>query len=526
MFPTDVVANAPRIISDLKAIFPPKEGTFLIGPMAKFGWGTPSLITLSFGLILEIPPGNIAILGILKVALPEEEAALIQLQVNFVGILDFEKQLLSFDASLFDSHILFLTLEGDMAVRLKWGDNPVFVLSVGGFHPAFQPPPLGLQSMKRITVSILDLDWARIRIENYFAVTSNTVQFGAHASLFFGVDGCNINGQVGYDVLFQFSPFYFNAQISGSLSLEVAGFDLLSIDLRFSLEGPSPWRAKGTGSISILFFSVDVNFDVTWGDPVNTSLPPVHVMPVFLAEVNKQENWKALPPPSTNLLVTLRKLDPALLVLHPFGALTLSQRALPLNLTLDKLGTQKPDDVNRIDVTKAVSGSDTLPITPVNEQFAAAQYQQMSDAEKLSRPSYQQMKSGVTIGAAGGPQSSKMTRRQIAYEITIIDKEPVRPLFLLKAISGLFHNFLSGSAVARSSLSYQTKTQFQPYADKVTVGPEGYTVASVQNNKAFDAGSTFSSEAMAVDYMKAHVTADPSLTGALHVLPNHEVTQP
>jgi hypothetical protein len=526
MFPTDVVANAPRIISDLKAIFPPKEGTFLIGPMAKFGWGTPSLITLSFGLILEIPPGNIAILGILKVALPEEEAALIQLQVNFVGILDFEKQLLSFDASLFDSHILFLTLEGDMALRLKWGDNPVFVLSVGGFHPAFQPPPLGLQSMKRITVSILDLDWARIRIENYFAVTSNTVQFGAHAYLFFGVDGCNINGQVGYDVLFQFSPFYFNAMISGSLSLEVAGFDLLSIDLRFSLEGTSPWRAKGTGSISILFFSVDVNFDVTWGDPVNTSLPPVHVMPVFLAEVNKQENWKALPPPSTNLLVTLRKLDPTLLVLHPFGALTVSQRALPLNLTLDKLGTQKPDDVNRIDVTKAVSGSDTLPITPVNEQFAAAQYQQMSDAEKLSRPSYQLMKSGVTIGAAGGPQSSKMTRRQIAYEITIIDKEPVRPLLLLKAISGLFHNFLSGSAVARSSLSYQTKTQFQPNADKVAMAPEGYTVASVQNNKAFDAGSTFSSEAMAVDYMKAHTSTNPSLTGTLHVLPNHEVTQP
>ena len=75
-------------------------------------------------------------------------------------------------------------------------------------------------------------------------------------------------------------------------------------------------------------------------------------MPVFLGEVSKQENWRALPPPSTNLLVTLRKLDPALLVLHPFGALTVSQRALPLNLTLDKLGTQKPDDVNRVDITK------------------------------------------------------------------------------------------------------------------------------------------------------------------------------
>src|SRR6185436_18139749 len=111
MFPTDVVANAPRIISDLKAVFPPEEGTFLVGPMAKFGWGTPTLISLSLGIILEIPPGNIAILGVLKVALPDEDTALIQIQVSFVGILDFEKKLLSFDASLFDSRVLFMTLE-------------------------------------------------------------------------------------------------------------------------------------------------------------------------------------------------------------------------------------------------------------------------------------------------------------------------------------------------------------------------------------------------------------------------------
>ena len=39
LFPRDVVANAPRIIGDLKRIFPPLDGRFLIGPMAKLGWG-------------------------------------------------------------------------------------------------------------------------------------------------------------------------------------------------------------------------------------------------------------------------------------------------------------------------------------------------------------------------------------------------------------------------------------------------------------------------------------------------------
>ena len=65
MFPQDVVANAPRIISDLRAIFPPQQGTFLIGPMAKIGWGEPTLVSLSLGVIIEIPPGDTAILGVL-----------------------------------------------------------------------------------------------------------------------------------------------------------------------------------------------------------------------------------------------------------------------------------------------------------------------------------------------------------------------------------------------------------------------------------------------------------------------------
>jgi len=523
MFPTDIVANAPRIISDLRAIFPPKEQTFLIGPMAKFGWGTPSLITLSLGIIIEIPPGNIAILGVLRVALPSADAALIQLQVAFVGILDFDRKMLSFDASLYDSRVLFLTLEGDMALRLTWGDNPAFLLSAGGFHPSFQPPPLDLPTLRRMSITVLDTSWARLRTESYFAVTSNTVQFGSAIDVFFGVDGCNIQGHLGMDVLFQFSPFYFIAAISGSLSIEVIGIDLLSIHLKFSLEGPTPWRARGSGSVSLLFFDVDVDFDVTWGDSQDTSLPPIDVVPLLVAEIEKRDNWKALPPPASNLLVSLRQLDPALLVLHPFGALTVTQRALPLALTLDKVGSQKPQDAVRLDITAAASGAAAYPITGVNELFAAAQFQTMTDAEKLSRPSYQPLKGGVTIGAAGGPKTSKMTRRHIDYQVTIIDKEPVRPLLRFKAIAGLFHAFLGGASVSRSSLSFHTKSQVTPYPDKIAVASEGFTVAHTHDNTAFGTAAKFTSEAMAVDYLRQTVAADPSLAGTLHVLPNHEV---
>ena len=525
MFPSDPVANAPRIISDLKAIFPVEEGTFLIGPMAKLGWGTPSLVTLSLGVIVEVPPGNIAILGVLLVALPDEDSALIKIQVNFLGVLDLDKQMLSFDASLFDSRVLFLTLEGDMAVRVKWGDNPGFVLSVGGFHPAFDPPAgLGLPAtMKRLTVKILDTDWARIRIENYFAVTSNTVQFGAHAHLFFGFDAANVSGEVGFDVLFQFSPFYFIAQISGSLSIKVFGFDLLSIRLRFSLEGPTPWRAKGTGSISLLFFSVDIDFDHSWGDQADTALPPIDVMPLIVAELEKDTSWRALPPPQSNQLVSIREIEGDALVLHPFGALTVEQRAMPLELELELIGNQKPSDVSRVDVTAAVSGPDSLPLSPVSDQFAIAQYQELSDSEKLSRPSYQALKSGVTVGAAGALQSSKMTRRTIAYDVTIIDKEPQRPGRLAKALGALFHPFLRGAAVSRSPISRRAKEELDPFADKVAVIGEGFAVVSQLDNRPVASEARFASEAMARDWLRAKQKSDPSLAATLHVLPDSEV---
>ncbi|RPH75598.1 hypothetical protein EHM76_01285, partial [bacterium] len=306
MFPRDVVANAPRIISDLRAIFPPQNDTFLIGPFAKIGWGTPTLVSLSVGIIIEIP-GNIAIIGVLRVALPTDDAALIILQVSFVGAIEFDKKRIFFFASLFESRILYITIEGEMGLLIAFGDDANFVLSVGGFHPRFNPPPLPFPSPRRIAFDIIHTPVALIRVEGYFAVTSNTVQFGAHADLKFGFDDFGLEGHIGFDVLIQFSPFYFIAEISASVSLKAFGVGLFSIRLRFSLEGPTPYRAKGSGSISLLFFEISADFDITWGETRDTSLPPISVIILLKGEFEKIDNWRALLPTGNNLLVALRK---------------------------------------------------------------------------------------------------------------------------------------------------------------------------------------------------------------------------
>lgn len=530
MFPTNVVANAPRIISDLKTIFPVYEGKFLIGPMAKIGWGTPTLISLSLGLIIEIP-GNFAILGVLRVILPDEEVPVVKIQVAFVGTIDFDKKMLTFDASLYESSILqTMTLEGDMALRVAWGEQANFLLTVGGFHPSFTPPPLGLPTLRRLAINILNTNIARIRVECYQAVTSNTVQFGAKAEVRFDLSVCKIEGFIAFDALFQFNPFFFIIELSAGFKLEVVGIDLLTVRVRMSLEGPTPWRAKGSGSVSLLFFDVSADFDKTWGDTRVTTIPDIEILPKFLETIQKKEQWSTRLSTGKNLLVSLRKLDEAtedLLVLHPAGSLLVQQKLLPLHITLDKIGNQKTADVREVFIQSASSNGTSLNLKEVRDSFALAQYQQMSDAEKLSRPSFEQLPGGVEVSMGSNSiKNGRMVRRKIEYELTIIDKQPLRVLpfgKFFKEMGVLFFHFVNGNSAAKSKLSKATLVKKQPPKQKLDLTEEGYTVAFTGNNKAFNAQSTFSTEAEAQRYMQEQLTANPKLKKQIHIVPQFEL---
>jgi hypothetical protein len=530
MFPQNVVANAARIISDLKVIFPAYEGKFLIGPMAKIGWGTPTLISLSLGLIIEIP-GNIAILGILKIALPEERVPLVQIQVLFVGTLDFDKKMLTFDASIYDSFILFMTLEGDMAVRLKWGDNPDFLITIGGFHPSYTPPPLALPTLRRLAINILNTAIASIRVECYQAVTSNTVQFGARADISFDLEVCAIKGDIGFDALFQFNPFYFIVSVSANFTLSAVGIDILSVHIRMSLEGPTPWRAKGTGSVSILFFEISADFDITWGDASNTSLPTIKILPEFIKELNKRENWNTVLSTGKNLLITLRKMDEdeTNLVLHPAGSLVVQQKLLPIKVEFDKVGSNKTEDIKKVEVTGAEVDGNGLQVTDVNEYFARAQFQTLSDAEKLSKPSFEQMPGGASISSNDNKaQNGKMVRKNVEYEITIIDKEPRKPFKRGKFYRDhdiLFTHFLDGGSVSKSVLSKSYQSKLKPFDEKMTVAQEGFSVAFQANNKAFTSSATFASEMEANTFLNQQLRNNPNLKKDLHIIPNHELQE-
>jgi hypothetical protein len=526
MFPQNIVANAPKIISDLRAIFPPQQGTFLIGPMAKLGWGEPTLVSLSLGVIVEIPPGDIAILGVLELALPAEALAILVLQVNFAGALEFDKQRMYFFASLYDSHILFITIEGEMGLLFAWGSNANFVVTVGGFHPQYNPPPLPFPSPQRIGIDIINESFARIHADGYFAVTTNTVQFGAHAEFFFGFSAVSVTGSAGFDALIQFSPFHFIVSVSASFSANVFGVGVFSIGIDVSLEGPEPWHAHGSASISFLFFSIGIGIDFTWGDSGNTTLPPVKVMPILTAEFGKQSNWRAMLPAGSNLLVSLRALSPAesQLVLHPVGTLQVSQRAIPLDLTLDTVGSQKPDDANRFSVS--VTSPDLVQTGTLTEPFAPAQFKTTDDATKLSQAAYVPQDSGIEMSAAGNQYGSGTSIvRIVRDDVTIIDTKLRRSSSKFTYYPGtLFQHGMRGNAAAKSTLSGVREQQTHPFDGSVQVSAETFVVAKQSDNTAYQPGSgAFTSPASARDYIDRAVAAAPALAGTLHVLPQFEV---
>lgn len=521
MFPQDIVANIHRIISDLKTIFPIVEGHFVIAPMAKLGWGTPPLITLELGIILDIPRPQFIILGVLRCILPHEEAALLKLQVNFAGGVDFDKKMIWFDASLFDSRLLIYVLTGDMALRIGFGEQPLFVLSVGGFHPAFKEVPPDLTGMRRIGIALMSGDNPRIAAMTYFAVTSNTVQSGARVELFAEACGFNVYGFLGYDLLVQFSPFHFVADISAGLALRSGTSEIMGIGVHLQLSGPTPWRAVGDGHINMLFFEISVGFDITWGDdPPPQPQELEDVFKLVSDALRDDRNWKADLPANTNQAVTIKKIElpPEHIIIHPFGILSVSQKIVPLGFDINKFGNKKPKDATKFDLTTAASSEQ------VEEEFAIANFIALSDSEKLSRASFERKKSGLRFSVATADKYGAGAAKEVVYELSYVHKK--RRLSFKFGLFRLFTDVVAvlvkGNAIHQNNYS-ASKRQATIAPSTITMQPAKYMVVNVSDLALHQPELVAASQSEAYMMQETLISKNPSLKGSIQVISEHEL---
>ena len=122
-------------------------------------------------------------------------------------------------------------------------------------------------------------------------------------------------------------------------------------------------------------------------------------------------------------------------------------------------------------------------------------------------------------------KTTSAVKRVVRYEQIIIDtnfKRSVRPFFNLPDI--LFNPFLKGSAVTKSTLSNKYKKQKMPFAEKITVVPNLYTVASNTDNSPFsEEAKAFTSYAQAEEFMNQKIKKNPNLRDSLHIIPQVEM---
>src|SRR6185437_6394669 len=139
----------------------------------------------------------LVILGEIKMALPSDDIPLIELNIDVLGVIDFGAKLLTIQGSLYDSRVTIYSVSGDMALMLGWGDNPNFAFSVGGLNPRFQPPP-NFPQLNRCCVSLGLGDNPRLSSNSYYAITSNSAQFGASVDLYASAGDFSIHGWIGF----------------------------------------------------------------------------------------------------------------------------------------------------------------------------------------------------------------------------------------------------------------------------------------------------------------------------------------
>ena len=404
LFPADPVGDAPQIIATLRQLFPIKRGGFVIGPMLEVGWGTPNLVTIRAGVLIEA--SQIVILGQAIVQLPpliDKDLAILRLQVDFVGYIIFDPFKLGFDGRLRDSRVLVITLTGSFAFRAAFGDKPTFLLSAGGFHPRFRDVPPDVPKMDRIGAGF-SIGIVGVSVKGYFAITSATVQAGFELAIWGDIGVASFEAGFGFDAICYLEPrFYFEIDMRAYASVAVFGVDLCGVRVNGLLAGPGRWRAAGSATLDLgLLGEYDFDFDESWGTAPETPSVRKHAGDLLLAEIRKTENWAAQLPADGESYVTLARVEGFNGVLaHPRSPLTFHQKLMPLGKRLARLGVAKIDGADRFDLGAltiggaAAAGASNV----VRDFFAAAQFFDVKEEDRLKGPSFEAFDAGATISA-------------------------------------------------------------------------------------------------------------------------------
>jgi hypothetical protein len=160
---------------------------------------------------------------------------------------------------------------------------------------------------------------------------------------------------------------------------------------------------SGKASFEILWCDFTVRIDKTLVDGEKPPLPPaVDVIAELNRVLSNAQSWSTQAPAFNVHGVALRRLAPgASLVVDPLGRLVVKQQVVPLNTSrdVDMLGGSPVRGLRRFSLVGTLNGQVGQSFENVRDSFAPAQFFRLSDAEKLTGPSFDEMDAGLVFGS-------------------------------------------------------------------------------------------------------------------------------
>jgi hypothetical protein len=407
LFPSDPIAAAPKILDRLGAVFPAKPGGFVVGPIALLGWGSQAgFVKAKLGVVLSLPDPVIAVLGVLSVVVPTPETP------RELRTVDFHLEVASFFTadyfkiigSLVASKLAQVTVTGDMGLLIRWGGEAEFAISAGGFFPHFRPPP-ELADMRRLALDFSPpIDLLKVHAEAYFAIASNSLQFGGGLSISADVGIASGKAWVLVDALFKWTPhIFFIFRIEAGIEIKVLGETFAGVTFRGTLWGMTPWRLEGHASVTVFF--KDIPFDLgpwDWGESPPAPALPISPVKEAAQALSAPAAWKPQLPAGMDTLARFIEDDLTPLLVHPLGQLEIKQLRVPLETAIDRIGSS-PVTSRRVHLDEPKFGTlSAQDVSHARDYFAPGHFLNLSEDEQISRQHFEEFPCGIRMTARGG----------------------------------------------------------------------------------------------------------------------------
>src|SRR5262249_10850180 len=126
------------------------------------------------------------------------------------------------------------------------------------------------------------------------------------------------------------------------------------------------------------------------------SLPTVDGAALVAAALADPRSWGTQA--AATALVSVRRPNApgGALLFHPLDELEVRQQVVPLGVMVNRIDAGPLAAPRTFDVAMKI-GTTTAKSEPLNDAFARAKYVDMTDADRLSAPSFEQMPSGVRV---------------------------------------------------------------------------------------------------------------------------------